>query len=194
MPIKAGERFGILADYPIEFVVYENFPGVTSTQFASGLVFEGQDYGGAFGFTLALSANVEPDTDRDGYGDETQDCQPTDPLQHGTECVPPPAPIPLPTPVLVGIPCGSNCSSGPTSGVVFSPVLGTAVPSGDATHVYVSLKCPPTAVKACGGFLVIMPGGATKATAIKRTRYSVAPGKTQKVRHRRSSWRSAGPC
>jgi hypothetical protein len=29
-----------------------------------------------------LSAALEPDTDRDGYGDETQDCAPTDPNLH----------------------------------------------------------------------------------------------------------------
>lgn len=45
---------------------------------------------GGSGQALALNADVEPDVDRDGFGDETQDCAPADPTLN-TACPPPAA-------------------------------------------------------------------------------------------------------
>ena len=35
------------------------------------------------GFRLNVAADIEPDADHDGYGDETQDCCATDPSRQG---------------------------------------------------------------------------------------------------------------
>ena len=52
---------------------------------------------------LQLSAKLEPDADRDGYGDETQDPCPTDVLAHSLPCAAP-APTAPPTPPATPVP------------------------------------------------------------------------------------------
>jgi hypothetical protein len=51
----------------------------------------------AGGITFAYNADVEPDADHDGYGDETQDKCPTDASTQDV-CPPPPPPAPSPAP------------------------------------------------------------------------------------------------
>ncbi len=190
LPIKAGQRVGIIADDPIAFTVNDETPGVTSTSIAHTSLYLGQAYGIVFGAAVQISADVEPDADRDGYGDETQDCQPADPTLHeSASCAPPPAPGP-PPPLIVAVPCASPCpSGGPSAGAVFPrPVGGGVPPSTDGIHFYIPLSCPPAATQPCGGFLVIEPAGGKKASAsakravLGRVRYSVKPGTTVKVR------------
>lgn len=53
---------------------------VWNTRLADG---ESRDNSGSYGFELLVNADVEPDADRDGYGDETQDLCPTDPTTQG---------------------------------------------------------------------------------------------------------------
>lgn len=190
LPIKAGQRVGIIADHPIGFSVHDETPGVTAASITHNSIYQGQAYGYTFGAAVQISADVEPDADRDGYGDETQDCQPADPTrQEAASCAPPPAPGP-PAPLIVNVPCGSQCpSTGPGGGVVFPRPLGGQVPpSTDGIHFYIPLACPKAATQPCGGFLVIEPAGGKKASAsakrttLGRVKYSVKPGTTAKVR------------
>ena len=183
VPIKTGERVGVSADNPIFMDVYDTIEGVTFADIAKGDESLGEPYGLAYNYALAMSAKLEPDVDHDGYGDETQDCQPNDPSLHGTECVKPAPAPPIPNPVAGGVNCGSNCSHGGGGGVVFiPPPPGGALISPDGTHIYIPLECPPSATIPCGGWLVIIPEGAHKAAAPAKIRFSVAPGKRTKVK------------
>ena len=190
LPIKAGQRVGIIADEPIAFSVNDETAGVTSTSIAHNSIYLGQAYGIVFAAAVQISADVEPDADGDGYGDETQDCQPSDPTRfESASCAPPPTPS-QPPPVIVNVPCTSPCpSNGPTSGAVFPlPVGGPVPPSSDGIHFYIPLSCPTGATQPCGGVLVIEPAGGKKAlatakrTVLGRASYSVKPGRTAKVR------------
>jgi hypothetical protein len=190
MPISAGERVGIIAENPISLSVYDTIPSVTSVSIANGQLYDGEGYGLVYAAAMAISAVVEPDADHDGYGDETQDCQPADPALHGTDCtpvvvLPPPPPLPV-----GGVPCSpGGCGTGPSTYVSPPQVIpGPSVPaSSDGIHFYIPLACPAGAAQPCGGFLVIVPSGATKAahsaaTTYARTSYSIAPGASAKVK------------
>jgi hypothetical protein len=183
LPIAAGQRVGIVADNPIEFASYA-VPNVTMTSLNNGF-----SYGYKIATAVAINAEVEPDLDRDGYGDETQDCQPADPTQHEA-CGPIPAAPPPPNPLSVSKPgpCTENCGGG---GVVFSnvphPVPG---PRGDG-GVVVELSCPPTVTMPCGGILYAeLPGtkspralaAAAGAKVLAKLRYVVKPGKKKQLR------------
>ncbi len=187
VPIAAGERVGIIADNPIGFSVYDTIPSVSMTVISNGSIYLGEGYGVVYGAALAISADVEPDADHDGYGDETQDCQPTDPALHGTDCAPPVAPPP-PAPLPVGgSGCGSSCGTGPSKAVSPPQVYGPVPATTDGIHFYIPLQCPATATQPCGGYLVIVPAGATKAahaaaTVFGRANYSIAPGRTAKLK------------
>jgi hypothetical protein len=134
-----------------------------------------------------MNVAVEADGDGDGYGDETQDCQPGDPSRHESCPTPPPTTI-TPPPVKVDGPCVGVCGGG---GAVFAGVPSPA-PPGSALGVFISVECPAGHTGVCGGFLrAALPGasGATTAAASRRvvlgrTRFSVAPGAEKKVRVR----------
>jgi len=193
VPIATGERVGVSADWPIAFSLDDTVPGVTYTSLANGY-----NYGYAnTGAVLEISAQVEPDADRDGYGDETQDCAPADAATHDVGCAPVvavPAP-PLPLPVYIPCPAGGGCSApagsgsgggGATTTPPAPPAIGPIPPSSDPNSVYLALTCPPNATQHCGGYLILVPGGAHKAAAAAaaaaaRTRYTITPGKTKKV-------------
>ncbi len=88
MPIKAGERVGVMADDAFFISVYGP-AGVTSTDVANGYVDRGEGYGTARpNVAWGFNVEMEPDADGDGYGDETQDCSPGDPAKQG-DCPPP---------------------------------------------------------------------------------------------------------
>jgi hypothetical protein len=179
MPIAVGQSVGIVADYPIEFATY-SVPSVNFT-----ILFNGFTYGGAYGNALAINADVEPDADGDGYGDETQDCQPTTSAQH--EACPQVFLPPPPNPPSVGTtgPCKSGCGGGST-GVTFSnPPRSIPTPRGDG-GVVVELQCPPGSTSPCGGILYMelpkpksgKPRVSSAApTVLARAAYSIAPGK-----------------
>jgi hypothetical protein len=184
LPIAAGERVGIVADNPIDFAVYSPHFGVTSTSIASSTFFNGEAYGNAMpNVALAISADVEPDADGDGFGDESQDCASNDPTKQGA-CPPPPSPPPL-SPVYKPGPCEGFCGGGGVAG--FSGPIAVA-PVGDGSVVYVPLKCPPNAVQPCGGFLDVSKQEAKKASTSGRrkllahVRFLVQPGKSKKLR------------
>lgn len=195
VPIATGERVGVTADWPIAFSLDDTVPGVTYTSLANGYFYNNEPYGYAnSGAVLEISALVEPDADHDGYGDETQDCNPADATLHDVDCAPPvivPAP-PLPLPVYIPCPTGGGCSApsgsgggAPTSATPapghVSPTIGPIPPSSDPNGVYVTLTCPPSVPQHCGGYLILVPGGSHKAAAPPRTRYSITPGKTKKI-------------
>lgn len=184
VPIGVGEVIGAIADDPIAFAVNDEIKNVTYT-----ILFKGYTYGNAYtAATIYLSALVEPDADGDGYGDETQDCAPADAAVHDG-CTPA-APAPPTTshdPISVG--CSAPvCAIGPASGPpppppapVPVPKTGTIAPPSSPNSVYISLACPPNVPQYCGGYLILVPGGAKKAAAT-RTRYSIAPGKSKQVK------------
>jgi RTX calcium-binding nonapeptide repeat (4 copies) len=97
LPVQVGDVLGMLASQPCllggpgrpagDEVSY--FPSATeppkgSTQTTTDVL---------FGFRILIAANVEPDSDRDGFGDETQDQCPTNATIQGP-CPQPPAPPP----------------------------------------------------------------------------------------------------
>ena len=182
LPIAAGERVGIVADHPIGLAVYNPTAGVTSTDIANGTFYNGEAYGYPMpNVALAISADVEPDADGDGFGDESQDCAPADPATQGTCPVAPSPPSLLP--VYKPGPCEGFCGGGGVAG--FSGPIAVA-PSGNGV-VYVPLACPPSAAQPCGGFLDVTKQEAKKASSAKRkalahVRFSVQPGKTKRIR------------
>ena len=183
LPISAGERVGIVADHPIGFAVYNPSGGVTSTVAMNGVVSGGEAYGNPmFNTAIAISVDVEPDADGDGFGDESQDCAPSDPASQGT-CPVTPSPPSLPGVYKPG-PCEGICGGGGVAG--FSGPI--AVAPNNTGIVYVPLKCPANAVQPCGGFLDVTKQQAKKASAsakrktLAHVRYSIEPGKTKKLR------------
>jgi hypothetical protein len=188
VPIAQGERIGVTADWPIAFSLDDTIPGVAYTSFAHGYTSNGESYGAQYGgAVLQIGALVEADADHDGYGDETQDCAPTDPARHDGCSAAPPAPS-LPPPIVYQCPGPGTCTT-PTGGgttppasTVKPPVLGPIPPASDPNSVYLSLTCPPNVLRHCGGYLILVPGGAKKAAAPVRTRYVIAPGKSKKIK------------
>jgi hypothetical protein len=188
LPIAVGERVGVVADNPIDFAVYSPTQGVISTVVANATFYNGEAYGNPIvNVAIAISADVEPDADNDGYGDESQDCAPTDPTKTGG-CPPPSTGPIINPPVGGGGPCRENCHGG---GVVII-MTPSYPPSGDGSKIYIPLSCPAAATQPCGGFLIITQppppkksstaaSGAAKAKVLARVRYSVSPGKTKKV-------------
>ncbi len=80
LPISAGDRIGIDADWSARMTTV---PGATIGYWApikneSDPASAPTALGGA-NQALAFNADVEPDADRDGFGDETQDCAPANP-------------------------------------------------------------------------------------------------------------------
>ena len=182
MRIDQGEMVGIDADNPIGVAVYNNATNVTMTVATKTPTYFGENYGSQYPYAAALNADLEPDADGDGFGDETQDCQPADPTQHEA-CPVPPSPSPPNPPAFVdpGGSCESNCGGG----VVFSGPISVP-PSGDGSKVYIPLKCPPTATQPCGGFLTLdtlkPKRGVVLTKQLAKARYAVRPGETEKVK------------
>jgi hypothetical protein len=187
VPIEPGEVVGAIADDPIAFAVNDTIKDVTYT-----VLFNGFTYGNAYtAATIYLSALVEPDADGDGYGDESQDCAPADPAVHEA-CVPSSPPVVLPpppnppsvycnAPVCAGSPGSPGGPPAPPPAPVPVPKTGTIAPPTDPNSVYISLACPPNVPQHCGGYLILVPGGAKQAAAT-RTRYSIAPGKSKAIK------------
>lgn len=188
VPIKAGERIGIVADEPIAFSTYK-VPAMTYTIVANTQEQAGQAYGQVFAGANAINAIVEPDADGDGYGDETQDCQPNDPSLHGTDCNPPPVSPPFVPPLISGKEgkCERDCG---TSVIFPRPLNSFPGPRGDG-GIYVPLQCSPTAVIPCGGVLYVeLPGGKKPRVTLSKkagkllakAKYSLKPGKKKTIK------------
>lgn len=180
--IDAGEVVGVNSEYPLGF---NGFGGAQMIYWQPALS-DGQEGYNNLNGALSMNVDVEPDADGDGYGDETQDCQPSDPASHES-CGPPPSPPPvIPTPVAGGGPCVGICGGG---AAVFSGVPAPFPPSS-GLGVFIQVECPTGHTGFCGGFLVAaVPGAGSTAVAAKakrivlgRTRFSVAPGAEKKVR------------
>lgn len=190
LPIKAGERFGIVADEPIAFAVDATLGGVTSAVMMNGVEYQGQRYGSAVNAAIMMSVDIEPDADGDGYGDETQDCKPADPaVAEGPGCDPPPpvVQLPIPNPLSVGIACGgpagpacppltaptppvtSEAAAPPPPPIALARIIGSVPASTDGTRFTVSLSCPASAGGPCTGVLVIDPAGGSKARRLAAT-------------------------
>jgi len=188
MPIASGERIGIVADYPISFASY-NTPGVTLTIPANGVEYQpGEQYGVAYAGALAINAELEPDADGDGYGDESQDCKPADPSFHEACATAPTIPHDLPSGFIPGGKCTGACGGGAT---LRGPVNTIPGPRGDG-GVEISLACPPNATSPCGGILYAeLPGGkkprlllaaAAAPKPLGKVAYTVKPGKKKTLK------------
>jgi hypothetical protein len=186
LPIAKGELVAVSADDPIAFAIDDTIPGITYTFIAKGYTYGGFYTAGA----LMISAQVEPDADHDGFGDETQDCAPADAAVH-EGCGPPSDPV-YPSAPMMPLPVGCNapvCAGTTTTGGTPPPApapapvpkTGTIAPPTDPNSVYISLACPSNVPQYCGGYLTLVPGGAKKA-ASARTRYSIAPGKAKAIK------------
>lgn len=206
LPIKQNERFGVRADHPFAFGVDDTITGIVSSSITNGTVYNGEGYGTAIGVPMMMSADVEPDVDGDGYGDESQDCKPDDPAVHqGEGCVAAPVVSQPPQDMLsVGINCDGSCPSGPGSGVLpgsspplappappppVAPIVSAVPASNDGTRFNVTLTCPATATVRCGGVLVINPAGGTKARRLTAATknygsatYAIDPGQKLAVK------------
>src|SRR3954451_11593267 len=70
--ISAGDEVGIVADYGVSVfgIPINNGPN------SAAYFYNGFDYGFSGGGAWSTNVQVEPDADHDGYGDETQDCDP----------------------------------------------------------------------------------------------------------------------
>lgn len=82
--IKAGDFIGV-DSFEGAFLADRPAPGAQSKDYYPGRLPDGataQPTGSLSGFELMLNANVEPDADLDGYGDETQDKCTTDGTTH----------------------------------------------------------------------------------------------------------------
>ena len=96
LPVQVGDVLGMLAPEPcllgvpgqpagdeVRFFLSATEPPTGSMQMTTGLL---------SGSRILVAANVEPDSDRDGFGDETQDQCPTDAtIQESCPQPPPPA-------------------------------------------------------------------------------------------------------
>lgn len=186
VPIAAGQRIGLEADHPISMVVYNPTADVTSTVLFNGVVYNGEMYGNPLTSTaIAINADIEPDADGDGYGDESQDCFPADPGQSGGTCTAAPSlPPSLPS---VYVPCAPGaCAGGPSKAATF---IQTPVQSGLTSDggVIVNLKCPPDSIFPCLGILYAeLPAGKKASTsAVKRLgelKYTIQPGRKKKLK------------
>jgi hypothetical protein len=81
--IGAGEYIGL--DRPAAMDVFRPAPGAVTNLFADSPPSDGETLGngGDPGRELLINADVEPDADKDGYGDETQDGCPTSAATQG---------------------------------------------------------------------------------------------------------------
>jgi hypothetical protein len=176
--ISAGELVGVDTEYSFDF---NGFGGSQLLFLQPAPPDGGNAYGNTFG-AISMNVDVEPDADGDGYGDETQDCRPSDPSSHQS-CTPSNPPPVTPPPVYKPGPCESNCGGG---GVSFGGVPAPFPPSS-GLGVFVQVKCPAGVTGFCGGFVVASLPGATAAAKAKRivlgrVKYKVVPGGQKKVR------------
>jgi hypothetical protein len=86
LAIRAGDYIGVDAFAGASLAYRIPAPGASvPAYYPPGRLPDGataQPTGTLFGFELLLNADIEPDADRDGYGDETQDKCPTDASTH----------------------------------------------------------------------------------------------------------------
>jgi hypothetical protein len=176
--ISGGDLVGVDTEDPFDF---NGFGGSQLLYLQPAVADGAENYGAMFG-AIAMNVDIEPDADGDGYGDETQDCQPADPGSHQS-CTPANPPPVTPPPVYKPGPCESNCGGG---GVSFGG-LPAPFPPSSGLGVFVEVKCPAGVTVPCGGFLVASLPGATAAARAKRivlgrVKYRVAPGGEKKIR------------
>jgi hypothetical protein len=201
IPIAAGQWIGVDTDFPIGMAVYYGAPGGQSPgqyeQFdpapADGV--EATGLGPITNRALAMNATLEPDADKDGFGDETQDCQPADPASH-TPCSggtpPPPSPLPIPPRPVAG---GGKCSDPPPwcsgGGVVYPTIASPGIPPSNGQVIVITVQCSPYTTNLCGGrLLVTVPGKsgnehrsfATAARVIGTARYRLGVGAKAKIK------------
>ena len=123
VPIATGDFLGVDAGVRSGVFVAARcscpdprYPGTASTAFWLPLLEDGQvraPFATTVGLEALVNADIEPDIDRDGWGDDTQDCAPADPAVH-EHCGSTPAPAP------------SSPSTGATPGPAPAPAPGPA--------------------------------------------------------------------
>jgi hypothetical protein len=125
LPIKAGDVFGYDATGIIP-AYYE--PGAGTTARWTALLGPGEARAPAAFYPdlePLINADIEPDADQDGYGDETQDQCSMDASAHGP-CPPPPAPT-QPSPADTGTP--TTCTSASATDQAQTGTTATQLPT-----------------------------------------------------------------
>ncbi len=87
LPIRAGDRLGI--DNASQGLYFGGSSGLTFHWMPALGEGESRERTGSKGYQLLLNADVEPDADRDAFGDETQDQCPGDPSSQAEPCAQP---------------------------------------------------------------------------------------------------------
>jgi hypothetical protein len=132
---------------------------------------------------LDISAQLEPDADRDGYGDETQDKCPSDPATQAT--------CPVGSPSNPG--SGNTLGGGNVFGFTGLAIPGQTVTASKGGKVQLDVGCPAAAVGNCAGTDTLKTTGPValkaKVAAKKKKKvltlgsstFSIKPGTTGKV-------------
>ncbi len=188
VPIAAGERPGLILEYstsissdPVTGVYSAYQPSINNSAYA------GQ---GAWNYNV----QVEPDADHDGYGDETQDCDPlnasrNEPDGSCTILYPPPPPNP---PAIIDP--GGKCETACGGGVIFTkPVVYPRYWGNDPSFFYMAVNCPASNSEPCGGYVTVTKpkksgkagvgiAGRAKTEIVGKAKYLVKPGKKAQVK------------
>lgn len=179
LPIRAGE--GVALEAPANKGsaysltgslgrLVNLIPADDTTQSAAGI--------GAF--IPRVSALIEPDVDRDGFGDETQDQCPKDPTTQAPCTVPP---------VIVEIPGPTITQTVVTAAATQAgPVAGTPVVAKNRRSIGVPVICPASRTTPCTGTISISTASAVKVGATRvaielgSVGFTARPGSTPTAR------------
>lgn len=179
LPIRAGERIALEA--PANKGSAFALTGTTG-RLVNALPADDTTQGTAplGAFVPYVSALIEPDVDRDGFGDETQDQCPKDPTTQ--------APCPV-TPVIVEIPGPTITQTLVTAAATPpGPVAGTPSVAKNRRSIAVPVICPPSRTTPCTGTISITTASAVKVGATRVAvelgsgAFSARPGSTPTAR------------
>jgi hypothetical protein len=128
------------------------------------------------GYQNPVTVTVEPDADRDGYGDETQDKCPTDASTQGACPQPPPPPAPRVTPPPISLSASAAAKKGLvtvtlTSSAEATVTVGGSLALGKGKTAKLSPSTQIVAPGSLAKFTILFP--AKMRTALKQT----PPGK-----------------
>lgn len=93
VPVLAGDYIGEYVGSPVGLCAHAQAPlsngYIVNAFFDVAAVGTSPTFSPQSDIRLSISANLEADADADGYGDETQDACPADPIRHEAPCTPP---------------------------------------------------------------------------------------------------------
>jgi hypothetical protein len=164
IPVKAGDVIGVFvnggsgdcASNVSNSDTYEFLEGVNAALSST------TTYGSSTDLRFPVAAQVEPDADGDGFGDETQDRCPTNSTTQGTCPAPPPSASPAPdtTPPSVSISSTKSAKLSKSGGLSFTMTSSEAA-TGSATGT-ISLPSAAKTVRFNTAKVNLVPGKLTK--------------------------------